>query len=85
MHKEFDKYGTPAEKLTEECSEVIKVCMKIQRFGLDDIKPCTFLTNRERLFEELSDLENAVKNMREYVESVPVGTQNYRLKEVKKC
>jgi NTP pyrophosphatase (non-canonical NTP hydrolase) len=80
MHEEFIKYGTPAVRLIEECGEVQKVCCKIERFGLDDWNPLVEIkkTNREKLAEELSDLVTAMKNMIEYVNSIPVGSQRLR-------
>lgn len=47
-------------RLAEECSEVIKVCMKMQRFGYFSSHPGEGRrTNMTALKEELSDLEEA--------------------------
>lgn len=44
-------------RLAEECSEVIKVVMKIKRFGMDNHHPHTpTLTNGARLVAEMSDV-----------------------------
>jgi len=42
--------------LQEECAEVIQAVSKINRFGLDNLKPGKPKTNREHLEEELGDL-----------------------------
>jgi hypothetical protein len=41
----------------EECAEVIVAVSKINRFGLDNVKPGKPLTNRQHLAEELGDLQ----------------------------
>lgn len=48
--------------LAEECSEVAKCVSKALRFGLDDAEPGQALNNRERITEELFDL-NAVATL----------------------
>jgi hypothetical protein len=80
MHIEFAKYGTPAVKLIEECSEVQKICCKIERFGLDDHNPLKTpkVTNRKKLLGELRDLKIAIVNMLEWVASIPIGEQRFR-------
>jgi NTP pyrophosphatase (non-canonical NTP hydrolase) len=42
--------------LSEECAEVIQAVSKINRFGIDNLKPGKPKTNREHLEEELGDL-----------------------------
>jgi NTP pyrophosphatase (non-canonical NTP hydrolase) len=41
----------------EECAEVIVAISKINRFGLDNVKPGKPLTNRQHLAEEIGDLQ----------------------------
>jgi NTP pyrophosphatase (non-canonical NTP hydrolase) len=45
--------------LAEECNEVAQRISKALRFGLDEVQPDQPLNNRERITEELHDL-NAV-------------------------
>lgn len=42
--------------LSEECAEVIQAVSKINRFGIDNLKPGKPKTNREHLEEELGDM-----------------------------
>jgi len=42
--------------LQEECAEVIQAISKINRFGMDNIKPGKPKTNRQHLEEEIGDL-----------------------------
>lgn len=42
--------------LQEECAEVIQAVSKINRFGIDKVKPGKPKTNREHLEDELGDV-----------------------------
>lgn len=44
-------------KLAEECAEVSQMVSKCLRFGMDNIKPGETLNNKERLIDELEDIE----------------------------
>jgi NTP pyrophosphatase (non-canonical NTP hydrolase) len=46
-------------RICEECSEVIKIVCKAQRFGLNDTHPIKGKRNIEMLKEELADVEIA--------------------------
>jgi NTP pyrophosphatase (non-canonical NTP hydrolase) len=51
--------------LQEECAEVIQAVSKINRFGLDNLKPGKPKTNREHLEEELGDMMAMVEILQE--------------------
>jgi NTP pyrophosphatase (non-canonical NTP hydrolase) len=67
MHKDIsdidDEILTIAQ---EECAEVIQVISKIFRFGLDEVPSGITFTNKERLEEELGDLQCMVNLMIEH-------------------
>lgn len=49
--------------LMEECSEVIKVGCKIQRFGRKNQKPGTDETNEQQLIREMKDLVSSIDRL----------------------
>ena len=58
--------------LQEECNEVAKEICKIMRYGPDQIKPGTELTNIQHLETELGDLNAMV----ELLQDLNVGVSN---------
>ena len=68
MHEKYIQYGTPFVKLAEECAEVIKVCMKIERFGLKSSHPITKVSNIEALLSEMQDVLHSINVAREFIE-----------------
>ncbi|MEM8499880.1 MAG: hypothetical protein AAF542_17790 [Pseudomonadota bacterium] len=48
-------------KLAEEASEVAKIALKAQQFGLHEVREGQSLSNAERIYEELNDLEASVR------------------------
>ena len=46
--------------LAEECAEVIQRAAKLIRFGRDEIQPGQPLTNRQRLSQELGEVQGLV-------------------------
>ena len=53
-------------KIMEECGEVIQVCAKAQRFGLDNIRPGSEVTNLDKILDEFQDLRVAMNKLRHY-------------------
>lgn len=47
-------------KLAEEASEIAKIALKAQQFGLDEVRRGQDLSNKERIFGEIHDLEGIV-------------------------
>lgn len=56
MTHDFNNKNLNLTILMEECSEVIKICSKIKRFGIDNHDPETKVTNKEELLNEIGDL-----------------------------
>ncbi|MDR0676121.1 MAG: hypothetical protein LBF97_03660 [Elusimicrobiota bacterium] len=68
MNKEYCKVGSPFVRLAEECSEVIKVCMKIERFGLNNYHPKKKVFNFFLLEEEIKDVKRCIKEVEKIIE-----------------
>lgn len=58
-HPYYKHIGTPAMRLAEECSEVIKAVMKIERFGYYYENPKTGKMFIDELEEEMHDVLEA--------------------------
>lgn len=60
----FNNYDLNLTLLMEECAEIIQICSKIKRFGMDDYHEKTGnITNLDLLHRELGDLYCIVKIM----------------------
>lgn len=66
--------------LQEECNEVAKEICKIMRYGPDQIKPGTELTNIQHLAGELGDLSAMI----ELLQDQDVGVTVEGMEEAKK-
>lgn len=64
-----DEYYRPRDlagalaRVSEECSEVIKLVAKAQRFGLHDVHPQKGKKNIDLIMEELADIEEAKRDL----------------------
>lgn len=52
-------------KLAEEASEVGKIALKTQQFGMDEKMPSQPFTNAERIHQELDDLMAGIQMLNE--------------------
>lgn len=66
----YDKTGSVIDKLAEECAEVIQICMKINRFGIDSYHPVSKLTNSALLTSEIIDLQRRLNETREWLKNL---------------
>ena len=67
MHPEFATRGDPLGRFIEECGEALAAAGKIVRFGWESSNPLpgqNTETNEEWLNREISDLEDAIANLR---------------------
>ena len=71
--------------LQEECNEVAKEICKIMRYGPDQIKPGTELTNIQHLAGELGDLSAMIELLQDQDVGVTVeGMEEAKKKKFKK-
>lgn len=69
------KLDDALSRIAEECSEVIKIVCKAQRFGLNDFHPTKMQTNINLLMEELEDVETAKNDFLTILRDIqPKGT-----------
>jgi hypothetical protein len=52
-------------KIAEEASEVAKIALKAQQFGLTEVQPGREQSNAERMYAELNDLATVVRMLTE--------------------
>ena len=65
MHEAYKDIGSPIVCLLEECAELIHILCKVQRFGIDDFHPVTKEINRNRVIEEMADVEYRINQVKE--------------------
>lgn len=65
-HVEYLRYGTRADQLVEECSELILAIQKSKRFGLFARDPLTGkdYNNQHQILEEIQDVLDAITRYR---------------------
>jgi len=70
--------------LQEECAEVIQAVSKINRFGMDNLKPGLPKTNRQHLEEELGDLVAMITLLEKTGIVDTVNIEKYKLEKFDK-
>ncbi len=63
----YNNVGTPQIKVIEECSELIKIICKGDRFGLDNYYPDRTSTNREEILNEIEDVMDACLELKKCI------------------
>jgi len=66
--------GSPTTKLIEECSELIHILCKAERFGWDNYHPDdeAHTTNRFLVLSEIKDVEKRIKELKKQIFSTEV-------------
>lgn len=68
MDEKYKNIGSVFTRTMEECSELIHILCKVQRFGIDNFHPYHKTTNRETLKLEISDVKRTIKELEDYLE-----------------
>jgi hypothetical protein len=69
MKDEYKNIGTPNVCLIEECSELIKILCKVERFGWDNWHPKdkNKIPNSVLVWEEMDDVEFRMKQVKDFL------------------
>lgn len=69
MREKYKDVGDPVVKVIEECSELIKIICKAERFGWDNWHPDdpTKTTNRELAKREMDDVVEAFEELEKHL------------------
>ena len=60
-HPKYKNIGEPDDIVIEECSELIKILVKVKRFGLGNHHPKTKESNISMVKHEIADVKRAIK------------------------
>lgn len=63
MKKNYAKVGRIVTRTIEECSEVIHILCKVERFGWNDLHPIHKTLNRVLVKQEIKDLRNCLDEL----------------------
>jgi NTP pyrophosphatase (non-canonical NTP hydrolase) len=81
----YENYGTAADKLIEECSELIKAICKARRFGPFALDPYSGVeyNNLDDIKREMADVNNAMAALEVELNQIKfeyykVANENYR-------
>ncbi len=66
-HPDYEHIGSPVIRFIEECSEIIKVACKGDRFGWDLCHPSRSGTNLQELKSEWADVQLTFDRLLEHI------------------
>jgi hypothetical protein len=71
-HPDYEKIGTPEDKLIEECAELIKAIMKARRFGYFGSKPSDpkKTTNIDLIRAEMNDVQQRLGEYKKHLNKI---------------
>jgi hypothetical protein len=70
-HPDYVDIGSPEVKVIEECSELIQILCKVERFGWFSTHPddCS-KSNMELVIEEIDDVNDSLQKLVTYINEV---------------
>lgn len=76
MKKKWKGKGNVQIRMVEECGEVLQALGKAERFGYENRYPKNSKMNYEKLLDEITDLEETLKELRVFIDFKVNGEKN---------
>ena len=77
MSLDYQDIGSPEVKVIEECSELIQILCKVERFGWFSSHPDSpEKNNLDDVLNEIEDVNEALNNLMEYLDEIVEEEEN---------